>query len=346
MAKRSRGSAGADSALDRVFTLLDQSLSGMHDVTPPSGMRLPADLPEALIELYAHCDGARLFLDTIELHPANEVVRDGEGAAARWTFGTFEDEPLTVDARGHVWRDDASIDAPVCEGTSLERYLSGLVDATALLYDEDGEFAENVFDDDGEIESATIEKQLRAQLKRDAKAPGPRWRLAHVLLAQHAKDDARRQLEELVANDPKFAWGWLELARLAESDDDLDVAEGDAIAGAEAAKGHDQEGYFWAQVARIAARKGDEVGRATAAAHAARLSPGLKTAQLEGAKAQLTADDVTSARGLVELLRAVWPRDLEVLDLVNQIAKHVPAPPVIDGDGDGDDDDDGDGDAP
>jgi len=90
---------------------------------------------------------------------------------------------------------------------------------------------------------------------------------------------------------------------------------------AEAAEGsqHAQAGYFWSQVARFAVRAGDEMVRAEAATKASLLAPSLKRAQLDGAKERLDAGDAASARGLVELLRAVWPRDLEVLELAKRL---------------------------
>ena len=61
---------------------------------------------------------------------------------------------------------DESVDDDVCDGTRLDRWLAGQIDALDLVYDHDGEFAEDVFDEDGELLPIIREKQLRAQLKR------------------------------------------------------------------------------------------------------------------------------------------------------------------------------------
>jgi len=305
------------SGLDRVFALLDEAPAGLHEVAPPIG-NIPSGLPQALLELFAYCDGAQLFLDTLQLAPSADIVAEN----GRWTFGILDGDELSIDARGRVWRADASIDAEVCEGSRLDRWLAGAIDAIALLYDADGEFAEAVFDVDGEILPKVHEAQLRAQLRRDAGAPGPRWRLAHALLAQdtpESTDDARRQLEELVAKEPAFAWAWLDLARISEKLGDLANALDEARAAADAAAGHSQAGYFWAQVARLAQRANDEPARIAAARRAAELAPELKAAQLAGARESLAEGDAPSAIGLVELLRAVWPTDLEVLDLAGKL---------------------------
>jgi hypothetical protein len=59
--------------------------------------------------------------------------------------------------------------------------------------------------------------------------------------------------------------------------------------------------------------------RAEAATKVSLLAPELKRAQLDGVSERLAAGDVASAKGLVELLRAVWPRDVEVLAAANRV---------------------------
>jgi tetratricopeptide (TPR) repeat protein len=312
--RKNEQSDGGPTGLDRVFAALDAAPAGLHDVTPPAD-QLPSGLPEPLIDLYARCDGLRLYLDSVELRPSAEV----ETTDGRWVFGELEGEDLWIDARGRIWRRDESLDDLVCEGARLDRWLAGIVDALAVLYDADGEFADGVFDDDGELVPAVGERQLRAMLKRDPGAPGPRWRLAHALLSQDRVDEARTALEEVVAAEPGFAWAWLDLARISERLGELPGAVDEARAAAAAAAGHPQAGYFHAQLARLAGRAGDEATRAAAARRAAELAPELKQAQLDGARSSLAEGDLASARGLLDLLRAVWPRDLAVLDLARQV---------------------------
>lgn len=303
--------------LDRVFALLDEAPAGLHDLDPPAD-ELPAGLPEPLIELFARCDGARLYLDTIELLPSSDVEMC---SPARWRFGSVDGDPVAIDHRGRIWRTDSSLDDDVLDGTRLDRWLAGIVAATDLLYDRDGEFAEDAFDEEGEISPATRESQLRAHLKRDAAAPGPRWRLANALIEQGAIESARNELEQVVSDDPAFAWAWLDLSRISEKLGELTGALDEVRMGAQTAEGtqHPQAGYFWAQLARLASRTGDELLRAEAATKTSLLSPALKRAQLEGARESIEAGDTASAKGLLELLRAVWPRDLEVLELARRI---------------------------
>jgi tetratricopeptide (TPR) repeat protein len=314
MAKKRRDELGG---LERVFAALEEAPAGLHDIEPAASA-LPSGLPPALIELYALCDGLRLFIDVVELVPATGVTMP---TAGRWRFGETEGDAIAIDHRGKIWRTDPSLDDEVCDGTRLDRWLGGMLDATGLLYDGDGEFADGVFADDGEILPEVRERQLRSQLKRDPAAPGPRWRLAHALIEQGVTEDARNELEQVVADDPAFAWAWLDLARLSEKLGELTAAVDEARMAAETAEGvqHAQAGYFWAQLARLGVRTGDEVLRAQAATKSSLLAPGLKQAQLDGARESLAAGDAASAKGLLELLRAVWPRDLAVLELAGRI---------------------------
>ena len=315
MAKKRRDD---EHGLDRILGVLDAAPPGLHDLDPP-GPDLPKGLPEPLIELYARCDGGRIFLDTIEIAPAREVTMP---TPARWRFATIEGDAISIDHRGKIWRNDEALDDEICDGTRIDKWLAGVIDATALLYDGDGEFAEDVFDEEGELLPAVHERQLRAHLKRDPAAPGPRWRLGHALLAQGAMEDARNELEQTVADDPAFAWAWLDLGRISERLGDLGNALDEIRMAAETAEGvqHEQAGYFWAQLARLANLTGDELLRAQAATKTSLLAPSLKSAQLAGVRESLDAGDTVSAKGLLDLLKAVWPRDLEVLDLARRIA--------------------------
>jgi tetratricopeptide (TPR) repeat protein len=311
---------GGDSGdLERIFKALDAAQFGLHDLDEPTD--IPDGAPEALIELYSRCGGARLFVGALEIVPPSDVEVDLN--RARWRFAVLDGDAIAIDPRGRIWRADESIEDDVVDGTRLDRWLAGQLDALALIYDGDGEYADDVFDEDGELVIAVRESQLRAQIKRDAAASGPRWRLAQVLLEQGADVDARNELEQVVADDPVFAWAWLDLARVSERLGEARGAIDEARMAAEAAEGaqHPQAGYFWAQLARLAVRGGDELVRAEAATKASLLAPDLKRAQIEGARERLDAGDTDSAKGLLDLLRAVWPRDLEVLDLAKRLVR-------------------------
>jgi hypothetical protein len=332
------GKTDDEGRIDRVLEQLAEAPAGLHDVGAPAET-FPAGWPAPLRELYAACDGGRLFLESIELVPTAEVVVAAASGGDRWIIGRWEGDEVGVDRRGRVWRHDPAVDDAIVDGTSPSRWLAGAIDACALLFDGEGEYFADAFDDDGELRADVVERQARAQLRRDPKAPGPRWRLARCLLEMDQLERARDELEAVVATAPEMVWAWLDLSRVSEALGELSGAIDEATAGADAAAGGDYEGYCWAQVARLHARAGNEAQRAKAAAAAIKAAPELRAAQLAGARASLAEGDVASARGLVELLTAIAPKDLDVLALARSVAE-APDPAPADDDDDDDDDDD------
>ncbi|MCB9562709.1 MAG: hypothetical protein H6709_02960 [Kofleriaceae bacterium] len=356
MARRG-GRAGRgddDSTLDRIERALDRWPAGMHDLGDP-GADVPHGWPVTLLELYMTWDGMRLFGEAIELRPSAEVERRDD----RWVIGQAWGDDLAIDDRGRVWRDEDSV--WVQDGTSIERWLAGAIDAEAMLYGGDGEFADDVFDAAGELVPAIAVAQVRAQIKRDGRAPGPRLRLARLLRRTagddpgHAAriDEARDLLERLVADDPAQPWAWLELARISEERDELAGALDELEAAGDAAAGLDDEAFFWAHAARVAAALGDEPRRAAATARARAGRARVVEDYVAGARDNLEAGELAAAGALIALARALAPRDLAAIELGHRIASisaaaaeaaEAEAAELADGDDDDGDDDDGDDD--
>jgi hypothetical protein len=307
-----------ETPIDRLVAVLEAAPAGLHDLGEPTG-DVPLDWPVSLTDVYLAIDGGRLFHEELILHPADEVARDDAG---RWVVGVLDDQPIAVDERGRVWRTDEETGEDVVDGTSLARWLRGQIDALALLVDKDGEYVDDAFDSHGELVRDVALAQARAQVKRDARAPGPRWRLARLHARSSDPKDlalARAELETVVELEPALPWAWLDLARLSEQLGELDGAYDEAIAAAEAAPAHEQVAYFWAHAARIAAKRGVEADRAAAAARATAADPRLVEAELAGAEQNLADGDFSSARALVALARAVAPKNLSAIDLARRI---------------------------
>jgi tetratricopeptide (TPR) repeat protein len=289
--------------------------AGLHELGAPATW-LPPEWPASLAEVYRAFDGARLFHEAIELVPAAEVALDD----GRWRIGSAWGDELAVDGDGRVWRHEADGDEPLLDGTSLPRWLSGAIDAEALLFDADGEFAEDVFDEEGDLAPGVEVARLRARIKRDPKAPGPRWTLARRLTRDGQHEEARDLLEAVVADAPDLPWAWLDLARISETLGELPGALDEAVAAAEAATGGDHEAFFWSHAARIAAALGDEARRAELAGQARAADPQVVASYLAGAEENLASGDAESATMLAELAKAVAPKDLAVLDLVRKLS--------------------------
>lgn len=316
-----------DTALDRLLALLESAPEGLHWVGEPAFL-LDAAWPQSLADLYRSFDGASFFQDTLTLDPAAQVapvVRDDGGATAEeramryLRVGALEGDALLVDERGRVWRIEEDTGEWLPEGTRIDRWVLGTLDAQALLYDHLGEFVDGVFEESGELSETTVEHMCRRVLKRDREAPTPRWRLARALVAQNKLREAREQLEDVVDAAPSFAWAWFDLARISEKLGELEAAADELEAAASARPEYEYTGYLWAQCARVAKAQGDEARRASAAAAALARDPQLVAAQRGGAEDRLAEGEFTGARELAELAAALAPRDLQVIELLARI---------------------------
>lgn len=325
-----------DTTFERILSVLEGHAPGMHRLGEPAFL-LDTGLPEPVAELYRHFDGAELFQETlilvpsarVERVPAGKGERRSEGAGARtgngadrpvfYRIGELGGDDLFVDGRGQVFRREQGTDEWLPEGSALDRWLLGVIEAQELLYDAQGEFREDVFDEDGELTAEVSERMQRRLLKRDRKAPAARWRLAQALLQQDELEKARDELEQVVADAPGFAWAWFDLAQISEELGELDAALDELVAAAGARPGYEHAGFFLAHAARVAARKGDEGRRAELAARALAMDPGLVRTQREGAQATLAEGDTEAALRLAEVAAALAPRDLAVLELLRRI---------------------------
>ncbi|HUQ07718.1 MAG TPA: hypothetical protein VM261_34730 [Kofleriaceae bacterium] len=317
--RRSGGGVGReeeDTAVDRVLGALERWPDGMHDLGEPT-VDVPQRWPASVVDVYLTMDGARLFGDAIVIHPSKELPpADDDGMVQ---FATFDDEPLWFDPKGRVWRVDPDTGDRYVDGTSLDRWLLGAIEASGLLFDVDGEFAEDAFTEEGELTPEVAEARARAQVKRDAKAPGPRWRLARLLVEQGELAQAREELETVVGHEATLSWAWLDLARISEKLGELGGAIDEARAAAEANPAHEHRAYFFAEAARYAAMAGDEAQRVQLARDALAADPGLVKGQLAGANDRLGEGEIDAAAHLASMAKALAPRDLEVIDLVRRV---------------------------
>lgn len=316
--KRNRGGARdeEDTAVDRILGALERWPDGMHDLGEPTA-DVPQRWPASVVDVYLTMDGARLFGDAIILHPGRQLPpADDDGMIQ---FGALDDEPIWFDPKGRIWREDPDTGDRYIDGTALDRWLHGAIDATGMLFDVDGEFAEDAFTEDGELTAEIATARARAQVKRDSKAPGPRWRLARLLSAEGELQQARVELEEVVALDPTLAWAWLDLARISEKLGELPNAIDEARAAADANPAHEQRPYFLAEAARLASLANDEPQRAELARTALAAAPDLVRGHLAGADDRLAEGELEAAAHLASLAKALAPRDLSVIDLVRRV---------------------------
>ena len=301
--------------IERVLAVLRGYADGVHQLGEPAAA-MDADLPEGVRAVWQAMDGAELFHGELVLYPRAAWTRED----GKLHVGEMGEDGLWVAMDGGaLWRLEESTGEWIEEGSSADRWLSGWVDAEALLFDREGEFQDGAIDEEGELTQEAEIARARALLKRDRKAAAPRWRLARALQRAGKVQAARHELEELVAQHPRFAWAWYDLARVSEALGDLAGARDEALAAAEAEPGYEHAAFFLAWAARLAALADDQTAREALAARALAADDRLAQRQLEGARANLEAGDVAAAREMSQVALALAPRDLGALDLMKQI---------------------------
>ncbi len=314
---RKRGSRAGNSGreiaerAEWIFEKLSEYGDGIHRLGEPA-LLLDSELPEAVECICRVFNGAELFHESIVLFPGAEVRHEEEG----FLVGECNGDDVFVRANGTVWRFDSDIEDVVPEGSRFDRWLAGAVDAESVLYDKEGEFLDDVFDEEGELSDAADAERARRQLKRDPKAVGPRWRLARALVSAGDSAAARGILEDVVSDDPLFAWAWFDLARISEGLGQPETASEEAQHAGELRSGNP---FFLAHAARLAQVAGLDERAQLLAQEVLRLDPDLPRNHVEAARAYMKSGDRDGALELLVLAKVIAPRDLQVIDLLSQL---------------------------
>lgn len=306
------------SAWDNIADKLDRAPAGLHQLAEPT-VDVPLDWPSSLVELYLVFGGGELFLSELVIFAPGEVTRDATG----WRFATIGDDGVWVTSKNTILRGEASDDAgitPMLEGTRLDRWLHGIIDALALLFDGKGEYVDW-------SESTPDGQMARAQLKRDPKAPGPRLRLGRALLAAGDVEKARDEFEDVLVALPGNIDAWLDLAHASELLGDLGGAYEEAVTAATASPGSPQCAHAWAVAARLALAAGRDADHKTAAQRFA-LTPQAERSLaeiVETGRHALAAGEIPTAQYQLELALAVAPDAPEVVAFAPDVATAVTA---------------------
>ena len=323
--KRAGGGAsgGARVFFDRFREAVAGYAEGVHRLGAPAPAAAIAKVADAeLRDFLASWNGAELFIDAYTIYPAGDEAATDEGVT--WFGETSLGDRLGL-AGGCVVRLEEDTGELLVEGTSFARWLDATVVADGVLYDSEGEWLDDVFDDEGELAPAASMKRERKALKIDPGAPAPAWRLAKAQERSGDASAARKTLESLVAEVRDFAWAWFDLGRLRHGDGEIDTAEAAfaAAADAGAAQGSELAGWFAAHAARMAAERRDDAARARHAERALALDPEVARAQRRAAAARFDEGGIDEARELAALAAALLPRDLEVAELSRRIAANA-----------------------
>jgi hypothetical protein len=332
MAKTNRRDRRLEELTDRIEDRLRDAPIGLHQTGEAASDQAVADLPDEAAALWRRWDGMALGNGEFRLlslaeqdeatHEANEtgILRDGDRVIGEVGLALLV---LPADP----WAEGGDVVMVEEDGerspyaSSLIRLVIGMLAEMTLLYDDDGEYRDDLFDEFGELMPKAERRLLRRRLDFDEDAPFPRFRLGQLLRRGGEARAARSELRRVIHCAPEFAWAHWELGRA-----ELDVAEtaGDEqpercranaaeafAAAAEKAGDAGLQALFLAWQAR--ASDGDE--RARLAARVLELDPGFVSTREHAVREALEHEDREQARELLELGLAVEPRHLGLLGL-------------------------------
>jgi tetratricopeptide (TPR) repeat protein len=289
--------------------------------------RLGVTLPDEYASFLRSFDGADLFHEAIVIAgvgpsaPRPLVELNPHAAPGELVFAeAMAGDRFALGGDGRVWRLRAGSEERILAGTTFGQWLDAQVARERLLYGPDGEFAPDVFDDDGEeVLPAVALRQMERALKIDPGSAEAEHERGVALRRLGKAEKAIDAFEAATALDPENPWPWFDLGRTAlDAGRDLSRAREAFLRAAERETGP-AGARLLAWAARAAAAAGDEAEAADARRNALARDPALLDA-LARAEAQATQDGDDEARAENEALRlALAPgsaprRTLRVID--------------------------------
>jgi hypothetical protein len=339
----SRRDRNLEALLDRIEDRLMDAPLGLHEPGEPAeaAALAAAGLPEEAAALWRRWDGIELAGGEIVLLP---IAAQAEATAEAEAAGMLRPGDRVIGQLGRAalvlpedpWAEGGEVVMVEDDGerapyaSSVARMALGLVAEMGQLFDEEGEYREDLFGDDGELTAKAERKLLRRRLDFDEDAPFPRFRLGQLLRRAGEFRGARAELRRVLHCAPEFAWAHWELGRvcleLAEVADPADAREpldareeavASFAAAAEKAGDAALRALFLAWQARAVV---DEDARARLASEVKQADPSFVGAREAGLREAIEDEDGARARELLALGLAIEPRALGLLELREVVA--------------------------
>lgn len=272
--------------------------------------RLGVSLPDEYASFLRSFDGADLFHEAIVIAgvgpgaPRPLVELNPHAAPGELVFAeAVAGDRFALGGDGRVWRLRAGSDERILAGTTFGQWLDAQVARERLLYGPDGEFAPDVFEEDGEEVSPTVAlRQMERALKIDPGSAEAEHERGVALRRLGKAEKAIDAFEAATALDPENPWPWFDLGRTAlDAGRDLARAREAFLRAAERETGP-AGARLLAWAARAATAAGDDAEAADARRNALARDPGLLDA-LARAEAQAAQDGDDEARAENEALR-------------------------------------------
>lgn len=320
--------------LDRIEDRLLDAADGFH-CTRPGATEAQLEnsaLPEDARLVWARWDGMDLAHGHATLFCLEEVATH---TATHRESGLLREGDLAIGARGEdlfvfsydPWEEGAAVVQVEDDGArapmnaSVEHFLLGQLAEISVLFDEEGEFQEGLFGDDGELLPAVHRRLLRRHLDFDEDAPLARLHLGQSLRRDGALRAAVTEFEAVVRRAPGFAWAQFELGRALVAQDALGPARAAFAAAMEAESDEALTPYFQAWQARCTS---EPEARAALVDAVRAGSPEFVAQQDQAAQQAMEAGDMARAREHVALGLIVTPTSLPLLQLRRRLSEDAP----------------------
>jgi tetratricopeptide (TPR) repeat protein len=271
-------------------------------------------LPDELASFLRSFDGADLFHEAIVVGGVGDAAprslvalnEGGDAPTARGELVFAEavaGDRFALDARGRVLRLRAGSDERIVAGSAFERWLDATVARERVLYGPDGEFATDVFDEDGEeIAAAVVLRQTERALKVDPGSAEAQHERGLALRRLGRLDRALEAFSAASELDPDDPWPWFDFGRTALSAGRELPRARDAFARAAAREEGPSGARLYAWAARAAVLEGDEAAAAEMRREALARDPALLDG-LARAEAEAVHESDEEARAENEALR-------------------------------------------
>jgi tetratricopeptide (TPR) repeat protein len=338
MARTDRRQQAWEVLTDRIEDRLRDAPLGLHQVGEPANPELlaRAELPEEAAALWRRWDGLELgngearLLGLADMERATHeaaqagILRDGDkviGEAGRALL-VLPADPWAEGGDVVLVEDDGE---RVPYASSVIRMVIGFLAEMSVLYDDEGEYREGLFDEQGELTSKAERRLLRRRLDFDEDAPFPRFRLGQLLRRAGELRAARSELRKVLHRAPEFAWAHWELGRaeleLAEGpDEDPARCRASACESFAAAAEKTEEPRLRALFLAWQARASEGDTRAGLARAVLELDPAFVLTREAAVREAIEDEDPERALELLELGLAIEPRHLGLLALRGSVA--------------------------
>jgi len=275
------------------------------------GRPLPGDYASFLRSF----DGADLFHESVVIagvgaqSPLRLPDLNSEGPATELAFAQTAAGDRFVFVAGKadaIYRVRAESEERVLAGSDFTRWLDATVAREQILYGSDGEFAPEVFEDDGEeIQPRIALRQAERALRADAGSAEAHSDRGVALRRLGRLDEAADAFARAAALDAGNPWPWFDLGRAALEHDPKRAAE--AFRHAAEADAGPSGARMLAWAAHAAAAANDEPAAADARAAALARQPELLEDLRRAVATAVAEQDPEAAQQAALLVEAIEP---------------------------------------